>query len=412
MADTPLSDAVARQYERWAYPAPINDLQAWLVDNWQWFDPSHAHRLFWPDRPAPAAMDILVAGCGTNQAAVLALNNPGATVVGIDVSSTSLGHQASLRDKHGLSNLHLHQLPIEEARSIGRTFDLVVSTGVLHHMADPAEGLRSLAGCLKPHGVAALMLYARYGRIGVEMLQSVFRDMGLGLDEPSLHLVRDALANLPADHPLASYRAIATDLDDDAGMMDTFMHVRERSYTVDECRDFVASAGLAFQGLFFRALYHPPPAGPGTFFAQVASMPPERQWSVMERINSNNGCHYFLACRPDRPRREYAVDFAAGDAPWFVPSMRHRCGLDGSQLMQPGWGIALDDGQLALARQVDGRRTIEEIADAAAEANGGTAGTADARVRAAVDFFRLLWTLDFVAMGLERCTGGGERTGA
>jgi hypothetical protein len=33
-------------------------------------------------------------------------------------------------------------------------------------------------------------------------------------------------------------------------------------------------------------------------------------------------------------------------------------------------------------------------------------------MRAAVGFFRLLWTLDFVAIGLERRTGGGERTGA
>ena len=278
---------------------------------------------------------------------------------------------------------------------------------MLHHLADPVAGLRSLAGCLKPHGVAALMLYARYGRIGVEMLQAVFRDMGLGPDEPSLHLVRDALANLPAGHPLASYRAIASDLDDDAGVLDTFLHVRERSYTVDECRAFVASAGLAFQGLFFRAPYHPPPAEPGTFFAQVASMPLERQWSVMERINFSNGCHFFLACRGDRPRREYAVDFAATDAPLFVPSMRHRCGLEGSQLMQPGWGIALEDAQAALVRKVDGRRTIAEIADAAATAEARTAGSADARTRAAVDVFHLLWKLDFMAMGLDRRAGPG-----
>jgi SAM-dependent methyltransferase len=406
MSEAPLSDLVARQYERWAYPAPIPDLNAWLVDNWQWFDPSHAHRLFWPDRPAPSGMDILIAGCGTNQAAVFALNNPRAKVVGIDVSSTSLGHQAYLRDRHGLSNLELHRLPIEEAGALGRTFDLVVSTGVLHHMADPVAGLRSLAGCLKPHGVAALMLYARYGRIGVEMMQSVFRDMGLGLDEPSLGVVRDALANLPADHPVASYRAIAPDLDDDAGVIDTFLHGRERSYTVDECRAFVDSAGLAFQGLFFRAPYHPPPAGPGTFFAQVASMPPERQWSVMERINFSNGCHFFMACRADRPRREYVVDFAAEDAPRFVPSMRHRCTLEGSTLMQPGWGIALDDAQAALVRQVDGRRTIEEIADAAGAPR--TAGADDTHVRAAVDLFHRLWTLDFVAIGLERCTSHGR----
>jgi SAM-dependent methyltransferase len=406
MSEAPLSDLVARQYERWAYPAPIPDLNAWLVDNWQWFDPSHAHRLFWPDRPAPSDMDILIAGCGTNQAAVFALNNPRAKVVGIDVSSTSLGHQAYLRDKHGLSNLELHRLPIEEAGALGRTFDLVVSTGVLHHMADPVAGLRSLAGCLKPHGVAALMLYARYGRIGVEMMQSVFRDMGLGLDEPSLGIVRDALANLPADHPVASYRAIAPDLDDDAGVIDTFLHGRERSYTVDECRAFVDSAGLAFQGLFFRAPYHPLPAGPGTFFAQVASMPPERQWSVMERINFSNGCHFFMACRADRPRREYVVDFAAEDAPRFVPSMRHRCTLEGSTLMQPGWGIALDDAQAALVQQVDGRRTIEEIADAAGAP--WTAGADDTHVRAAVDVFHRLWKLDFVAIGLERFTSHGR----
>ena len=412
MSDPPLSDPVARQYERWAYPAPIHDLRAWLVDNWQWFDPSHAHRLFWPDRETPAGMEILVAGCGTNQAAVFALNNPGARVVGIDVSATSLAHQALLRDTHGLSNLELHRLPIEDAGTLGRTFDLVVSTGVLHHMADPVAGLRSLAGCLKPHGVAALMLYARYGRIGVEMMQSVFRDMELRLDEPSLHLVRDALANLPADHPVASYRAIASDLDDDAGVLDTFLHVRERSYTMDECREFVASAGLAFQGLFFRAPYHPPPAEPGTFFAQVASMPPERQWSVMERVNFNNGCHFFLACRPDRPRQDYVVDFAGGRAPGFVPSLRLRCGLDGDRLMQPGWGIAVDEAQAALVRLVDGRRTIAEIADAATPPGARTADGAADRTHAAVDFFRLLWTLDFVAIGLERSVGQAGRTDA
>lgn len=385
-------------------------MTAWLADNWQWFDPHHAHRLFWPDRPAPAGMEILVAGCGTNQAAVFALNNPGASVVGIDVSSTSLGHHEYLRGKHRLSNLELPRLPIEDAGTLGRTFDLVVSTGVLHHLADPVAGLSTLAGCLKPHGVAALMLYARYGRIGVEMMQSVFRDMGLGLDEPSLRIVRDALASLPADHPVASYRAIAPDLDDDAGVMDTFVHARERSYTVDECRAFVASAGLAFQGLFFRAPYHPPPAGPGTFFAQVASMPPERQWSVMERVNFNNGCHFFLACRPDRPRREYVVDFAGKDAPQFVPSMRLRCGLDGDRLAQPGWGIVLDGPHAGLARLVDGRRTIAEISEisTATEAPGRQATEgADARARAAVDFFQMLWKLEFVAIGLERCAGRG-----
>jgi hypothetical protein len=46
-------------------------------------------------------------------------------------------------------------------------------------MADPPAGLKALAGCLRPDGVMALMLYAKYWRIGVELLESVFRDLGL-----------------------------------------------------------------------------------------------------------------------------------------------------------------------------------------------------------------------------------------
>jgi hypothetical protein len=85
----PLSDEVAQQYERWVYPATIEDLLAWLTRRWQWFDPAHAHTLMWPDREYPEGLDILVAGCGSHQAAVIAFTNPTAHVVGIDVSAAS-----------------------------------------------------------------------------------------------------------------------------------------------------------------------------------------------------------------------------------------------------------------------------------------------------------------------------------
>jgi len=170
MPADPLADVVSGQYEKWVYPEPIRDLPAWLAGNWQWFDPSHASRLFWPDREYRPDLDVLIAGCGTNQAAVFAYTNPGARVVAIDVSQPSLDHHRFLKDKYGLKNLALHRLPIEEVGTLGQDYDLVVSTGVLHHMADPKAGMRALAARLRPDGVAAIMLYARYGRIGVEML--------------------------------------------------------------------------------------------------------------------------------------------------------------------------------------------------------------------------------------------------
>jgi SAM-dependent methyltransferase len=401
MATGPLTDVVSSQYERWMYPEPILDLPGWLANNWQWFDPSHASRMFWPDRDSTPNMDILIAGCGTNQAAVFAYTNPEAKVVAIDVSQPSLDHHRYLKDKYALKNLELHRLPIEEVHSLNRDFDLIVSTGVLHHMAEPKTGMKALAACLRPDGVTAIMLYAKYGRIGVEMLQGVFRELGLRQNDPSVLMVKDALATLPQDHPVRSYIAIAPDLQFDAGLVDTFLHGRERSYTVDDCLDLVASAGLVFQGLFLKSAYYPPASSTSAFHASVAALPEQKQWSIMERVNIRNACHFFTACRADRPRSAYAIDFASAEALDYAPSLRYRCGLSGNQLSRYNWSMSLDAVQVTLAEQMDGRRTIREIVAAASQS-----GVLPQRSQADLEqlgktLFQSLWQLDFLAMGLK-----------
>jgi SAM-dependent methyltransferase len=357
--------------------------------------------MFWPACGYKLDLDILVAGCGTNQAAVFAFTNPGARVVAIDVSQPSLDHHRFLKDKYGMQNLELHRLPIEEAGSLGRDFDLVVSTGVLHHLADPVVGARALAARLRPDGVMALMLYARYGRIGVEMLQAVFRELGLKQNEASVLMVKEAIASLAPDHPLRSYIAMAPDLAFDAGLVDTFLHGRDRSYTVADCLDLVTSAGLVFQEWFLKSVYYPPPTPGNAFHAAVAALPDEKQWHVMERINARNGCHFFTACRADRPADTYRIDFASPAAVGYVPEFRFRCGLEGTEVFRYDWRMPLDPVQLALVQHVDGRRTIGEIVAAAA-----TSGVLPPRGEAELEalgrnVFRSLWQRDFLAMALR-----------
>ena len=93
----PLTDVVARQYNQWVYPDPIHDLPDWLTSHWQLFDPSIAHLLLWPDGSHRDALDILIAGCGANQAAVFAYTNPKSRVVALEVSEASLGHERMLK---------------------------------------------------------------------------------------------------------------------------------------------------------------------------------------------------------------------------------------------------------------------------------------------------------------------------
>jgi SAM-dependent methyltransferase len=402
MSSDPLNDVVSSQYERWMYPEPIVDLPLWLQDNWQWFDPSHAHRLFWPDRNYKPDLDILIAGCGTNQAAVFAYTNPQSSVVAIDVSQPSLGHHKQLKETYGLKNLELHHLPIEAVASLNRRFDLIVSTGVLHHLEEPEQGLRALASCLQPEGVAAIMLYAKYGRIGVEMLQGVFRELDLRQNEASVLMVREALTLLPQDHPVMAYLAVANDLQGDAGLVDTFLHGRDRSYSIADCLTLVEAAGLRFQDLFFKAPYSPPAFSNRAFHAAITSLPDQQRWSLMERLNHRNGCHFFSACRSDRPEKNYRIDFNGAAAMDYVPGWRYRCECNGTQVISPYGSINLDPVQLALLQLVDGHRTIREIGGDAVESGVlPKRGLADLE-QLALTVLQTFWQLDVLSIALER----------
>ncbi|CAM8630880.1 AdoMet_MTases domain containing protein [Acidimicrobiia bacterium] len=401
MAFDPLSDVVSSQYEKWVYPEPILDLPGWMADNWQWFDPRIASRMFWPDRDYVSDLDILIAGCGTNQAAVFAYANPDAKVVAIDVSQSSLDHHLYLKNTYNLGNLELHRLPIENLSSLNKSFDLIVSSGVLHHLADPLIGLQSLAGALRPNGVIGIMLYATYGRLGVEMMQSVFRELGLGRDERSIAIVREALAVLPPGHPLGPYLEIAPDLRFDAGLVDTFLHGRDRSYTVNECLELVADAGLVFQEWMLKSSYYAPLNSGDQFQTSVSHLSQQQQWSTMERINSRNGCHFFTACHTSRPVRSYVIDFFADDFTRFIPEFRYRSRLVGDQLARYDWTLGLDSVQLAFVELVDGRRTIDEIISIAADNGSFPREPREKLTQMCREVFQSLWQLDFFAMGLS-----------
>ncbi|MCP9790013.1 class I SAM-dependent methyltransferase [Cyanobium sp. Maggiore-St4-Cus] len=405
MKISPSSDVVSNQYEQWIYPEPILDLPAWLSGHWEWFDPIHSHRLFWPDRTYWKGIDILVAGCGSNQAAVIAYTNPDARVVAIDVSQNSLDHQQLLKERYDINNLELHLLPIEQAKSLNLEFDLIISTGVLHHLLEPKQGMKALAECLRKEGVIALMLYAKYGRIGVEMLQGVFRELGLGQNEDSILMVKEVLAGLGQDHPIWPYFLIAEDLKFDTGLVDTFLHQRDRSYSINDCFELVNSAGLVVQDFFLKAPYHLPTTASSAFHSALAGMPEQQKWSIMERINVHNGCHYFTACRADRARKSYKIDFDSPDAIKYVPSFRYRCNLESNQLTRSNWSINLDPIRLSLVKQIDGHRTIQEIVYEASHSGALPALSQTEMEEFGVSLIQELWQLDFLAIGLESNKG-------
>ena len=89
-------------YESHPYPAPLRDLD-WHRELYRNPERRRAWSLLlWPAEKPRANREILIAGCGTSQAAIHALREPDAHVTAIDISEASLRHTRELQRKYGL----------------------------------------------------------------------------------------------------------------------------------------------------------------------------------------------------------------------------------------------------------------------------------------------------------------------
>ena len=114
-----------------------------------------------------------------------------------------------------------------------------------------------------------------------------------------------------------------------------------------------------------------------------------------------NACHFFMACGPHRPKGSYTIAFSTTESLDYVPLMRMRCGLSGTEIIRPGWRMTLNSAQLPFVQHIDGQRTIREIAACVAEGKDRARGSLADFEKFGRKLFQSLWRLDFVAMGLS-----------
>jgi len=356
-----------------------------------------------PDRDD---IDILVAGCGSLAAAAQAYLYPRCRVVGIDVSRASLAHEEFLKNKHNLQNLTLRHCPVEEVATLGLDFDYIISYGVLHHLADPVAGLRALGAVTRRDGVIDLMLYAKHGRVGVTMLQELFRLMGVRQDDAGVQVVKDVLLALSPKHPVQQYRQQAAhDLSSDEGLVDTFLHPRDVPFSVGDCLDLVHDAGLVFQGWKENCCYHTD----GRLSPEDALYPhlkrlSERQlWEAVELIDAAIPGHWFHVCRPDRDPATYVIQLNDDAYLDYIPVKRvtHMLPPDPAQRTPARIGrppfppLGLDHRQLLTFQNIDGVRSVRQCLAAAGAPLDDPGALAFARL-----FFGCLWRMGYVMFRL------------
>jgi ubiquinone/menaquinone biosynthesis C-methylase UbiE len=258
------SAEVRRQYEEFPYPRWKKLSLDQVVQDWRNHPLSQTIERSLPEHEPK----LLVAGCGTGRDAVmLAAMFPRAEITAVDISRTSLAYGALKSEEHGCGNITFLEGDLLHLRDEVQMFDYICSTGVLHHMDDPAEGLKTLYTLLKPAGVMLIGLYSRKGRKAIVAAQDLARQQNYPSSrEGILRFRRESprvfdretllrLSSLRDYYHMSMYR-------------DLLFPAKEHRFDLLEIKEMLRALKLSFEGFYisteitakYRAMFPHDPA--------------------------------------------------------------------------------------------------------------------------------------------------------
>jgi len=413
-----VAEEVRDFYDRYPYPRPVDSLEKYRL-RWQDLQRRRAdYHLFWPYKPFREEFSILVAGCGTSQAAKHAMRWPAAQVTGIDFSATSVRCTEELKRKHNLQDLQVHQLPVERVSELGKSFDQIVCTGVLHHLPDPDAGLKALRDVLKPDGAMHLMVYAPYGRTGIYMLQEFCRRLGIHATDEEIRDLIGALRALPPGHPLENLLREAPDFQQEAALADALLHPQDRAYSVPQLFDFIKRGGLTF-GRWVKQAPYTPHCGVIAKIPQasrIAQLSLAEQYAAVELFRGTMVRHSVVVYRNDSPGVPQLLSFAGDTWLRFVP-IRMSDTICVQERLPPGAAAVLinqthtyrdiylpiDSTEKRMFDAIDGNNSIGDIVERTLPSSQKTS-----QLDLASTFFERLWWYDQVVFDASRQPRGNS----
>lgn len=201
--------------------------------------------------PRSESPEILIAGCGTGQHAINSANSyKDAQVIGIDLSLTSLAYARRMSLLLHIDNIAFFQGDLLDVSKLGRSFDVIECTGVLHHMKDPLEGWRRLVEVLKPNGLMQIGLYSEIARLDVVLAREFIKKNGYPSTLEGIRKCRNDILKLPDSNPIKQLSQ-SLDFYTASACRDLLFHVQESRFSLLQIAEALKELHLEFLGFEF-----------------------------------------------------------------------------------------------------------------------------------------------------------------
>jgi tetratricopeptide (TPR) repeat protein/SAM-dependent methyltransferase len=230
-------------YPRWVRTASAGEPKSIVGYLCQKFPLSNIQRK--PDRDIT---EVLIAGCGTGQHSTGAAQRiKGASMLAVDLSMSSLAYAKRKTIEMDLNSIEYAQADLLKLCTMDRSFDVIESSGVLHHLADPWAGWRVLLSRLRPGGFMKIGLYSEVARKNIVRIRNVIADQGWGATVEEIRHYRQQLMDSDENMEFSDILN-SPDFFSISACRDLLFHVQEHRMTLTGIDAFLSEHNLTFLG--------------------------------------------------------------------------------------------------------------------------------------------------------------------
>ncbi len=249
--DDEISVKVKNQYEENPYPRWIKSEQNKPLQVNEYFRQHFPLVSFKPlNEKAP---DILIAGCGTGQHPIqTAQTFINSRISAIDLSLTSLGYAVRKTKELAISSIEYFQADILKLKIFDRKFDIIESSGVLHHLENPLKGWRILLSLLRPGGFMKVGLYSKLARRDIVQARSFIKNQGYKATAQDIRHCRKQIMEteyMPELKRIMNW----SDFYSLSMCRDLLFHVQEHQFSLPDINTFLRDNNLVFLGFLLKS---------------------------------------------------------------------------------------------------------------------------------------------------------------